>query len=470
MRMLRVGLIAAALSAALSFGAQAQQAPWTRQGSTLSISASSTSAHAALSPTYAPTAWVCNTGATLAYVGFGDSTYAATTADTPIPAGLCGNLSPNGATYIAAITASSTTTVLATPGGGSLLGAGGGGSGSGGGGAVTAADGALVTEGTTTDAACATDNGTCTIEAVLKRATQRLTSILTALGSPFQAGGSIGNTGFAVTGPLGASVASPTTPVSVVEPDDFAVSGSVTSAATLFSQDMLGYESVSVEIIANASANTITFETSDDNTNWVVTTGIGTTYVGGTSPVSVVNLTAPTGYIFPKKLRYFRARVSTFIAGTTTVVGNLHKAPSNNGPVPIGVIAGTANIGGVVPVPSSTSAQAVSHASTTALGTSLVAKNAAGNLYAFNVSGVAGGAAGFAIAYNGSSAPGTGALTGANVLDFCFFDTTARGCSLSRIPMGVQYSAGIVILVSSAASPYTYTTGTDTAAITADYQ
>ena len=121
--------------------------------------------------------------------------------------------------------------------------------------------------------------------------------------------------------------------------------------------------------------------------------------------------------------------------------------------------------------PTSGTAAALSHASTTAAtATSLVAKASAGNLYGFNCTGVAGGAAGYCVAYNGSSAPGAGALTGTLVLDFCYFDTTARGCSLSRIPLGVQYSTGIVLLVTSATTPYTYTTGTDTAAISVDYK
>lgn len=111
-----------------------------------------------------------------------------------------------------------------------------------------------------------------------------------------------------------------------------------------------------------------------------------------------------------------------------------------------------------------------SHASTTALGTSLAAKASAGYLYGFNCTAITGAAAGYCIAYNGTTAPGTGALTGANVLDACYFDTTARGCSLSRIPMGVAYGTGIVILVSSAVTPFTYTTGIDTAFISADYQ
>lgn len=159
---------AAAIAAALFFApaaAHAQLNPWTKLGATVSISVSNTTAHAALVTT-SPTVWVCNTGTVLAYVGFGDTTYSATTADTPIPGGLCGNLSPNGATFMAAITASSTTTIIGTPGAGALLAAGGGGGG--GGGAATIANGADVALGSTTDTACATPTGTCTLIALTK--------------------------------------------------------------------------------------------------------------------------------------------------------------------------------------------------------------------------------------------------------------------------------------------------------------
>jgi hypothetical protein len=139
------------------------------------------------------------------------------------------------------------------------------------------------------------------------------------------------------------------------------------------------------------------------------------------------------------------------------------------------ILQGNAVLSATNPLPveqsaTSSSTSAMGHASTTALGTSLVAKASAGNLYAYNCTGIAGGSAGYCIAYNGSSAPSTGALTGANVLDFCYYDTTARGCSLSRIPLAANYSTGIVILVSSATSPYTYTTGVNTAAISADFK
>jgi hypothetical protein len=61
-------------------------------------------------------------------------------------------------------------------------------------------DGGNVTQGATTDAACAGDNTSgCTVEARLQRLGQRITSLITALGTPFQAGASIGNSSFAAT-------------------------------------------------------------------------------------------------------------------------------------------------------------------------------------------------------------------------------------------------------------------------------
>lgn len=61
------------------------------------------------------------------------------------------------------------------------------------------ADGWNVTAGAQADAVCSTDTGTCGEIALLKRENARLTAIITALGSPFQAGGSIGNTAFGAT-------------------------------------------------------------------------------------------------------------------------------------------------------------------------------------------------------------------------------------------------------------------------------
>lgn len=75
----------------------------------------------------------------------------------------------------------------------------------GGGGAVTIADGADVTQGAIADAAT-TAGGAGTLSAKLRLVTTQLSTLATALttinttlGTPFQAGGSIGNTTFAVT-------------------------------------------------------------------------------------------------------------------------------------------------------------------------------------------------------------------------------------------------------------------------------
>lgn len=111
-----------------------------------------------------------------------------------------------------------------------------------------------------------------------------------------------------------------------------------------------------------------------------------------------------------------------------------------------------------------------SHASTTALGTSLVVEsNPQHVLASFNCTAVAGGAAGYCVAYNAAAVPSTGALTGAAVLDSCYFGTTPAGCSINYTPGGIEFSAGIIILLTSASSPYTYTTGVDTGAISANY-
>jgi hypothetical protein len=55
--------------------------------------------------------------------------------------------------------------------------------------------------------ACSTDTASCSLNQLLQRIAQRISSLITALGSPFQAGGSIGNTSFGATLPAAATVA-----------------------------------------------------------------------------------------------------------------------------------------------------------------------------------------------------------------------------------------------------------------------
>ena len=138
--------------AALGQGAQpppttTYPAGWIQSGNTVSLSVSGVSSNvqlgwAALTPKIAPppNAWVCNTGANTAYIAFGPSTVAATTANFAIPANSsgtppCALLGISGSAYIAGITSVSTTTLTISTGSGSpsasLNGSGGGGGGGG---------------------------------------------------------------------------------------------------------------------------------------------------------------------------------------------------------------------------------------------------------------------------------------------------------------------------------------------------
>ncbi len=109
-------------------------------------------------------------------------------------------------------------------------------------------------------------------------------------------------------------------------PDELAIpSVSVMAASVLFTQDMVGYESISVQVTSAGSSCTITYETSDDNTNWVTNSGVFGSW-SSTGATANTSTTANMG-TWPKRGRYFRARVSTYGSGTVTVVGNLHKSP-----------------------------------------------------------------------------------------------------------------------------------------------
>lgn len=133
---------------------------------------------------------------------------------------------------------------------------------------------------------------------------------------------------------------------------------------------------------------------------------------------------------------------------------------------------GNANGSGATTIaPSASATVALSRAvSATAGVTSLLAKSTAGNMYGYNCTAITGGAAGYCVAYDSATVPGTGALTAASVKDFCYIDSSARGCSLSYIPMGSAHGSGVVILLTSAATPFTYTTGVLTGAISAAYK
>lgn len=187
MKLLRAAFMAAffACAALHPSGAMAQQFAAFAPSGQAALAATTSSARIAL-PTGDPTALVQNLGSVTVYLAFGRGPVSATTGGYPIQAGQSIAFAPGIYTHLAAITASGSATLSVTTGTGipTLANAGGGGGGGGGGGAVTVADGADITQGAQGDAACATDNGACSIAALIKRANQRSTSLIAALGTP----------------------------------------------------------------------------------------------------------------------------------------------------------------------------------------------------------------------------------------------------------------------------------------------
>lgn len=217
--------ILAPLSAAAQSTAKTEQIwfPQARRSSPISVT---TSSAATALPASGFVALVCNTGSADAYLAFGATSGVTVSATNGswLKAGLCGayDLNPRSGvinTFVAAITASSSTSLYVETGTGTPVGIAGG-SGSGGGGAVTIADGADVTQGALADAAvtnpassasvvaalkgtltdlgapgataCTTDTASCSLNALLQRNNQRITSMIAALGTPMQqTGGSV---------------------------------------------------------------------------------------------------------------------------------------------------------------------------------------------------------------------------------------------------------------------------------------
>lgn len=128
-----------------------------------------------------------------------------------------------------------------------------------------------------------------------------------------------------------------------------------------------------------------------------------------------------------------------------------------------------AGTGGASPVSASTTsgATAITPVVSTAAENNHIVKASAGNLYsAYAVNTTA--TAGFLILVNQATVPATGAIT--NVLDFCVLPASGQ-CSINSKPgPPTAYSAGVVALISSGANPFTYTTGTVTAAVHVEVQ
>ena len=95
------------------------------------------------------------------------------------------------------------------------------------------------------------------------------------------------------------------------------------------------------------------------------------------------------------------------------------------------------------------------HAATGALASNLVLKAAPGALIDAACVGVSSSVAGYCVVINATAAPSSGAAI--TPLDVCAYPAGATGCAISRAGAADSYSTGVVVLATSAASPFTYT-------------
>lgn len=294
-----------------------------------------------------------NNGTNTMWVFFGAIASATKATSFQLPAGATLNCGHNGtiSTDQVSITGTSGDAFVATPNGGPVL-AGAGSGGGGGGGAISAAagsysagafsagagsDGWDLTEGAKADTAYADPTGAASgsVDALLKGLYVQAASTTPVATTSTQLPAALGTT-------------TPANSLAVTETDTGAGTGSVTSATTLFSVDMTGYESISVQMTSVGSGNTIIFETSDDNTTWYPTPGIMNSSGNWSTNTTNTQVTSLSLGEFPRHGRYFRARVSVYGSGTVSAAYTQSKQPvmlSNAINVNGGVNSGTSQSG-----------------------------------------------------------------------------------------------------------------------------
>lgn len=284
-----------------------------------------------------------------------------------------------------------------------------------GGGPVTAVAGAYATGfsvdiGTKGDPACATDNGSCGLIALFARNNQRITSLITAMGSPFQAGGSIGNTSFGISGTLPAFASTPTvnavqSGAYIVQPTDaVAATGSPATISTSGSVNIAipaGTQKLTEQFSGTFTGLTIQYSGSmDGGTTLTVLyaklVGPGSTQSaalslisGGSVEVNVGGFTSVT-------------RTVTISTGSAVARGNFTKDPLNN-VVSVGNSVGTLN------TPSSSATYAIVPTVTSAVASSLVLASGSHNGYRYAIT--TGASAGYFMVIDATSAPADGAVT-----------------------------------------------------------
>lgn len=331
---------------------------WTPIGAYVTPISVTTASAASLLPS-GPSVVIYNPGAQAAYIKFGQAnTVVATTADDVVPAGGGCGFFIGANTYIAALTSTSTTTLNLSGGSGMAPGCWGG-SGSGAGGSTNATIVGPLGTNTIANSAAVTPATSSVWPSSLTAQTPEAPAAATAI-TGLQLGGTYNGVPPApalTTGQQGAVPIDQNGALNVGFDGATFAPASVTSATLIFAQDMTGYAQMTVQVTSAGTTCTITYETSEDNATWVTTAGypsnFGTTSTAATTSTTAVLMT------FPKRGRYFRARVSTFTSGTVTVLYSMHKTSfvGTGGTVTAGGVNASAAVMAGNPVPIATRAE-----------------------------------------------------------------------------------------------------------------
>lgn len=108
--------------------------------------------------------------------------------------------------------------------------------------------------------------------------------------------------------------------------DGLTLQGTVTAAGPVVSSSLAGYGGGSFHVIAAGTSCTITYEQSNDGTNWSAMPVIA----ASSATSSPTTTTSSSGmYAFTSSAAQVRARVSTYGSGTVTVVMSLKRRPLN---------------------------------------------------------------------------------------------------------------------------------------------
>lgn len=105
---------------------------------------------------------------------------------------------------------------------------------------------------------------------------------------------------------------------------------STTTVQAVGSTDVSLYRGVAVQIVTQGGSSTVTFQGSNDNTNWV---NVALTISTSVTTAPVVSSTSASSYYGPLHFKYFRLNVTGIVSGTTAGVITFSTVYSHSNPI-----------------------------------------------------------------------------------------------------------------------------------------